>query len=552
VGEIMQSLTKLISSWRKWLNRNQTFQKKELDELEDHLMEEIDYLVKRENLTEEEAFHKAMMDVGKRAVLDKDFLKVKSSPFKILHWIRMNSWSIGVSLLILAFSAGYIAGWYPTINLRNQIGYTKIRKGSFVAFDVSNNKKASSIKKPKIIEHRDYKNIYTFSVDEESSTYNVDQDNDSIDCLFPDGKTKWIKENIVSDDVTATKNGVLVKAWVKDTIKLLFFDKEGHFKWQTIGVHPTIGPDGMIYAFKPNEKVFFSCDANGKTRWENKLPKKMGNFVNTPTKTINPLQWVDQASEKTANNLMNDSNNIIGAPFFDKQRNIYLLTTDSYGFLYLYKFAYTGEILFERELPITWREIVYWTSDFWANVYGKTFTDQFILFSNSKETEADGNLITAFSLDGKMKWSYSETGGRFSDKHFVDGPNDSIIYVYHKEANKKYYLHSLSEDGKFLWEKQIIDSKITDKGIEPTNLISDNSKNIFLGMTLKPDGINRIFCFDFKGNQQWKMDFPNIKKEVNWSNSFLSFYPDGILRYVDGNNGIVYSIQDKSTNKGLK
>jgi len=95
----MPNLSKLISSWRKWLNRNQTFDKKELDEMEDHLIEEIDYLVQRENLTEEEAFHKATMDMGKRDVLDKDY---KKSRILSLHTIK--NWFHRYAFLMVIFS----------------------------------------------------------------------------------------------------------------------------------------------------------------------------------------------------------------------------------------------------------------------------------------------------------------------------------------------------------------------------------------------------------------------------------------------------------------
>jgi len=100
----MSTIRKLISSWRQWINRNQTFHNKELDEMEDHLIEEIDYLVKRENLSEEEAFHKAMLEMGKREVLDKDFRKTKTfSILNINYWIHSKIWTI-LLCLILGFS----------------------------------------------------------------------------------------------------------------------------------------------------------------------------------------------------------------------------------------------------------------------------------------------------------------------------------------------------------------------------------------------------------------------------------------------------------------
>ncbi len=61
----------LIQMWRKWLNCKKIFNKNELDEMEDHLFEEINYLVNNESLNEEEAFHKAVdCVVGKKSDLE--------------------------------------------------------------------------------------------------------------------------------------------------------------------------------------------------------------------------------------------------------------------------------------------------------------------------------------------------------------------------------------------------------------------------------------------------------------------------------------------------
>ena len=72
--------------------------------MEDHLMEEIDYLVKRENLSEEEAFQKAMMDLGKREVLDKDFRKARVFSFLwIKNWYKRYAFPLFIcSLLIIS------------------------------------------------------------------------------------------------------------------------------------------------------------------------------------------------------------------------------------------------------------------------------------------------------------------------------------------------------------------------------------------------------------------------------------------------------------------
>jgi len=130
----MQSLTKLISSWRKWINRNQTFQKKEMDEMEDHLIEEIDYLVQRENLSEEEAFHKATIDMGKRNELDQEFVKIKPLYGKVGYWSKIHTWNIIFALVVIILvlfsdliysSKNYIDSYEPTDKDYHYSSWTK-------------------------------------------------------------------------------------------------------------------------------------------------------------------------------------------------------------------------------------------------------------------------------------------------------------------------------------------------------------------------------------------------------------------------------------------
>jgi hypothetical protein len=62
----MQTSRKLTYLWRKWINHNNTFNSVELDEMEDHLMEEIKWFMENDNISEEEAFHKSIKSIGKK------------------------------------------------------------------------------------------------------------------------------------------------------------------------------------------------------------------------------------------------------------------------------------------------------------------------------------------------------------------------------------------------------------------------------------------------------------------------------------------------------
>lgn len=97
----MSSVGKLVSQWRQWINRNKTFTGHEMDELENHLLEEIDDLKQYEGLSEEEAFQKVVSVMGGREALDKEFVKVKPVWNKLKLRIRQNSLLIISILLIL-------------------------------------------------------------------------------------------------------------------------------------------------------------------------------------------------------------------------------------------------------------------------------------------------------------------------------------------------------------------------------------------------------------------------------------------------------------------
>ena len=86
----MSVLELLLTKWRLWINRKHSFQSNELKELQSHLLEEINFLVNREGISEEEAFHKAVDLVGEREGLDKEYEKVKSVPRKVIRWVNLH------------------------------------------------------------------------------------------------------------------------------------------------------------------------------------------------------------------------------------------------------------------------------------------------------------------------------------------------------------------------------------------------------------------------------------------------------------------------------
>ena len=122
----MPTINTLTKHWRRWINRSKSFESKELDELESHMLEEIDNLVEKDGISEEEAFNKAVIEMGNRENLDQEFTKVRGFPVKkVKHWFAIHSWVIGsviVGLIISTINFSSIRELSPYIN-KEPIGY---------------------------------------------------------------------------------------------------------------------------------------------------------------------------------------------------------------------------------------------------------------------------------------------------------------------------------------------------------------------------------------------------------------------------------------------
>lgn len=106
----MLTRTQLIARWKVWINHQRTHTRSEMEELESHLWQEMEDLVLRERLTEEEAFQKVVTRMGGRKVLDKEFNAHNTFSARILHWAKLHPWIIVTVLLcvILFFISDFI------------------------------------------------------------------------------------------------------------------------------------------------------------------------------------------------------------------------------------------------------------------------------------------------------------------------------------------------------------------------------------------------------------------------------------------------------------
>lgn len=101
----MQPVQPLLKLWRKWFNRNKLFKIDEMNELESHLLDEIDYIKEHDKLSEEQAFQKAVQLIGQREPLDKEYDKNHGFTYpKFVFWFRNHTLQLLIaSLLIIVF-----------------------------------------------------------------------------------------------------------------------------------------------------------------------------------------------------------------------------------------------------------------------------------------------------------------------------------------------------------------------------------------------------------------------------------------------------------------
>jgi hypothetical protein len=103
----MLTLEKRIQQWKKWVNRNKQFSTEELEELENHLREEILYLTEHDNIPDQKAFDQALDILGEKGLLDEEFGKIRKSKFdKVKLWAYAQT--IVIVGLVMVIAAPYV------------------------------------------------------------------------------------------------------------------------------------------------------------------------------------------------------------------------------------------------------------------------------------------------------------------------------------------------------------------------------------------------------------------------------------------------------------
>jgi len=124
----MLTRNQLIAHWKRWMNRNHSFSKPEMEELENHLWEEMDEMVATDGCSEEDAFAKAVVNIGSSDHVYPEFKKNQQFVKRARHYIITKSIPIIVSLLlIIVFLIGdSLFAQYHTVKVYKPITKSEI------------------------------------------------------------------------------------------------------------------------------------------------------------------------------------------------------------------------------------------------------------------------------------------------------------------------------------------------------------------------------------------------------------------------------------------
>ena len=122
----MRNREQLIADWRKTMMTAPNVGRETLDELENHLRENMDQLV-RSGMTEPEAFQRAVSQLGGASTIASEFQKLDQStwlPVKVITGISVMSALALAILLIARFDAGRSSFLLASHVFMVTLGYT--------------------------------------------------------------------------------------------------------------------------------------------------------------------------------------------------------------------------------------------------------------------------------------------------------------------------------------------------------------------------------------------------------------------------------------------
>lgn len=546
----MSVLELLLAKWRLWINREHSFQSDELKELQSHLLEEINFLVNREGISEEEAFHKAVDLVGEREGLDKEYEKVKSVPRKVIHWANLHPSSVIALTLIIVFALGYFLGWYPSkqeiSKLNNQLYSVNSAKKAYKPFALIDNSilpinkpynaweikfKTVEMNENTVLAGKGLKQAPVF--DNEGNVYFIDYDG-GLFSLSSTGKIRWKKEaetkHHYRGGIDVVKDGIIVGS----QNGLEYLNKDGEFIWVKEASNlkgPFLSNEGLVllvreeYASKRDEShekqiLIEAIDANGFTVWIHTIPTPVNTIVEFKTCFFDNtyshflFQFVDVRSLDPAKKGIED----VFKLFSVKSKN---------GNLSPEKVVANGKNLNHWILPSGKIANNSFILTFWQNKPAY-FTSENFTHSMSQAKE-----IVAYHSYGKEKWKLTEKQVGYFDEQYYPTQGDSYFYTIFRtdapDTDKGTSHIKIFSNGSLYTQVEL-------KGKAITPLKLDKDGNIYIGVS---DGLkNSIYSYTLTGDLRWSLVVYGVKD--------FALSPNKTILYYHRNRNELYCIQDQS------
>lgn len=386
----------------------------------------------------------------------------------------------------------------------------KINKDSFTPFPVSR-KPLLSITNPieKWVFHIPYKEgDYSIGIDDKpvvddaGNVYFVSK-NQKFYELSNTGKEAFNQNKSLFKINRSLKDGVIANSF----IDFNYYDSQGKFIKSFNFNGFEIGPDGMRYYITP---------IRNSSRWFKALrEKKWWNLISGASDAgfasidyNNKIRWVYPIKQ------IGEERRELIKCFFDHQFNVYFVVRKYFEndfeedketqIFEIYSFTSDGKLRWTKEIPriVFYGEFIGNFQDFLPDQI--VFKDRFLL--EASKLTADGKKeeghIKCFSVDGIELWDYPLPKNKFIRKSYILLENSLFIVALHNLTNNRTFLQAIDQNGKLIWERDMISSYSTPP-------IKDMEDNIYIGVGATSDTERYIYSFDKTGKTRWSMKQTN-------------------------------------------
>jgi hypothetical protein len=437
-------------------------------------------------------------------------------------------------LLVITF-------WVQLISCTN--GKIKIGKSPFTPFPIST-KPLQGISNPMKawifqIPYKSGDNMIGVEdkpvVDDSGNVYFISK-NDKFYALNTVGEELWKINDTRFENIKSLKDGFVVDSLVSSN----YYDPFGKFKQSFNNLGFYIGTDRMRYhtVFIKNAKRWWKA-LNEKKWW--KLFALSADTGIASSDYNGKIRWVYPIRQ------IGEEIRSLEKCFFDQQSNSYFILRkyDEHEFpedqntqtFEIYSFTSDGKLRWNKEIPclLLNGELIGNFLDFLPEQI--VVEDRFLLEVSriSVDGKKEEGHIKCFSTDGIELWDYPLPKNKFIRQSYIKLDNSLFVVPLIDLSNNRTYVQALDQNGKLVWERDMISS-------ESTTPIKDMDDNIYIGVGGTDDTERYIYSFDKLGKTRWSMKQPNSDASFDTP---LVLGPNQQIYYGCNYESVLYCIGNK-------